>query len=76
MPPEGADQDQSLVKLVAVYILAYKKFTSTEFLLWKLESSKFLSLESRIIGGVRIIGGLDIVIIINNRGGGEGVGRS
>ena len=28
------------------------------------------TLESRIIGGVGIIGGLDIVIIINNRGGG------
>ena len=27
-----------------------------------------LTLESRIIGGVVIIGGLDIVIIINNRG--------
>ena len=26
------------------------------------------TLESRIIGGVGIIGGLDIVIIINNRG--------
>ena len=27
------------------------------------------TIESRIIGGVGIIGGLDIVIIINNRGG-------
>ena len=27
------------------------------------------TLESRIIGGVGIIGGLNIVIIINNRGG-------
>ena len=26
------------------------------------------TLESRIIGGVGIIGGLDIVVIINNRG--------
>ena len=37
------------------------------------------TLESRIIGGVGIIGGLDIVIIINNRGGvgiiGEGGGK-
>ena len=37
------------------------------------------TLESRIIGGVGIIGGLDIVIIINNRGGvgiiGEGDGK-
>ena len=40
---------------------------------WFLESA----LESRIIGGVGIIGGLDIVIIINNRGGwnNRGVGR-
>ena len=30
------------------------------------------TLESRIIGGVGIIGGLDIVIIINNMGGGRG----
>ena len=29
-----------------------------------------ITLESRIIGGVGRIGGLDIVIIINNRGGG------
>ena len=29
---------------------------------------KLATLESRIIGGVGIIGGLDIVIIINNRG--------
>ena len=32
---------------------------------------KKYTLESQIIGGVGIIGGLDIVIIINNRGGGE-----
>ena len=32
--------------------------------------SKYLpTLESRIIGGIGIIGGLNIVIIINNRGG-------
>ena len=31
------------------------------------------TLESRIIRGVGIIGGLDIVIIINNRGGGWGL---
>ena len=30
------------------------------------------TLESRIIGGVGIIGGLDIVIIINDRGVGQG----
>ena len=30
--------------------------------------SKTYTLESRMIGGVGIIGGLDIVIIINNRG--------
>ena len=29
---------------------------------------KMFTLESRIIGGVGTIGGLDIVIIINNRG--------
>ena len=29
-----------------------------------------ITLESRIIGGVGIIGGLGIVIIVNNRGGG------
>ena len=29
------------------------------------------TLESRIIGGVGIIGELDVVIIINNRGGGN-----
>ena len=40
------------IKMVLVYIAGY--ITST--------------LESRIIGGVGIIGGLDIVIIINNRG--------
>ena len=34
--------------------------------------SKTYTLESRIIGGVGIIGGLDIVIIINNRGGWTG----
>ena len=34
---------------------------------------KLATLESRIIGGVGIIGGLDIVIIINNRGGGIGI---
>ena len=35
----------------------------------------WLTLESRIIRGVGIIGGLDIVIIINNRiiGGGQGL---
>ena len=32
------------------------------------------TLESRIIGGVGMIGRLDIVIIINNRGGGGGWG--
>ena len=31
------------------------------------------TLESRIVGGVGIIGGLDIVIIINNRGGWTGL---
>ena len=31
---------------------------------------KEVTLDPRIIGGVGIIGGLDIVIIINNRGGG------
>ena len=31
-----------------------------------------ITLESRIIGAVGIIGGLDIVIIINNRGGAGG----
>ena len=38
-------------------------------------SKKKLSctLESRIIGGVGIIGGLDIVIIINNRGSWTGL---
>ena len=30
--------------------------------------SKTYTLESRMIGGVGIIGGLDIVIIINNKG--------
>ena len=30
-----------------------------------------VTLESRVIGRVEIIGGLDIVIIINNRGGWE-----
>ena len=40
------------------------------------------TLESRIIGGVGIIGGFDIVIIINNRGdwnntgGGDGGGAA
>ena len=33
-----------------------------------------ITLESRIIGGVGIIGGLDIVIIINNMCGGVGGG--
>ena len=33
-----------------------------------------ITLESRIIGGVGRIGRLDIVIIINNRGAGVGVG--
>ena len=31
------------------------------------------TLESRIIGAVGIIGGLDIAIIVNNRGGGVGI---
>ena len=41
----------------------------------KLKPFKEFTLESQIIGGVGIIGGLDIVIIINNRGVGiiEGV---
>ena len=34
---------------------------------------KEVTLDPRIIGGVGIIGGLDIVIIINNRGGGAGI---
>ena len=34
-----------------------------------------ITLESRIIGGVGRIGGLDIVIIINNRGGWMGLKR-
>ena len=42
-----------------------------KFLKWKGNS---ITLESRIIGGVGRIGGLDIVIIINNRGAGAGVG--
>ena len=35
-----------------------------------------ITLESRIIGGVGIIGGLDIVISINNMWGGGGVDRN
>ena len=35
-----------------------------------------LTLESRIIGGVGIIGRLDIAIIINNRGGLDGVEKN
>ena len=35
---------------------------------WDVSCIKNSTLESRIIGGVGIIGGLDIVIIINNRG--------
>ena len=37
------------------------------------EGHYITTFESRIIGGVAIIGGLDIVIIINNRGGGGGI---
>ena len=32
-------------------------------------SPLLITLESQIIGGVGLIGGLDIVIIINNKGG-------
>ena len=40
--------------------------------LWRTEMISFNTPESRIIGGVGIIGGVDIVIIINNRGVGQG----
>ena len=33
------------------------------------------TLEYQIIGGIGIIGGLDIVTIVNSSGGGGGVGR-
>ena len=40
-----------------------------------LNLAESFTLESRIIGGVGIIGGLEIAIIFNNnRGGGEGGG--
>ena len=54
------------------YFLLRCCFCSPTFFNGKKCSNLLINLESRIIGGVGIIGGLDIVTIINNRGVGRG----
>ena len=64
-----------IVKFISLFCAQERLFESKNcvFILAWCELIFLYTLESRIIGGVGIIGGLDIVIIINNRGGWTGL---
>ena len=56
-------QSNSALKTLFYFLVAPRNTKN-----FQVEQQQIYTLESRIIGGVGIIGGLDIVIIVNNRG--------